>query len=123
MKTRIERRGDKENSLNTDVYRSRTPITKKSPLTPSNSELRKKLDDNLVNYSKQISNERINENNEEFNFENSASQKGKRDNAKNRGFDMKVSNIVTINEKINSLLCMVKKDKTERNEKLDKLEK
>jgi hypothetical protein len=35
----------------------------------------------------------------------------KRDNARKRGFDMKVNNIDTINDKISGLLSMVKKDR------------
>lgn len=41
----------------------------------------------------------------------------KKDNARRRGFDLRVSNIENINEKIAGLLSMVKKDKNSEKDK------
>jgi hypothetical protein len=56
---RVERRSDKENAFNGDgVTRSKTPVTSKTPLTPSNNSLRKKLDEKIANYEQLRSNEK-----------------------------------------------------------------
>lgn len=48
---RLDKRMDKENSFNAEyVPRNRTPVTSKTPLTPSNHSLRKKLDENIACY-------------------------------------------------------------------------
>lgn len=54
---RLDRRSDKENSLNGEfASRNKTPTTYKTPLTPSNNSLRKKLDEKLANYEQLRSN-------------------------------------------------------------------
>lgn len=49
----------------------------------------------------------------EFNAMAEAGQESKRETARNRGFDQRVSNITSIHDKISSLLGMIRKDRVE----------
>ena len=95
---------DKENSYETGFIVDRTPKS----IATTNGELRKKFDQNLALMEKEQIN--VFEDNEEY-FKPNDVCLNRRDNARRRGFDMKVSNIDTINEKISGLLSMVKKDR------------
>ena len=89
---------DKENSFDTSFILDRPP---KQPCT-SNGELRRKFDQNLALLERDQPNTIEDDDN---------MRHIKRDNARRRGFDMKVTNIDTINDKISGLLSMVKKDR------------
>jgi hypothetical protein len=55
--------------------------------------------------------ERLNEN--DFEDNRNRGQEGKRENARTRYFEMRVNNITIINDKINGLLSLIKKDKVD----------
>jgi hypothetical protein len=99
----MERKNDKENSFNAEyVPRSKSPLPQNTPLTPNNS-LRKKLEQNLANYEPLKDDDTfsgkidMDENIEYDSRQNSSLLNGKRSSAKNRGFEMKVNSIDSIN--------------------------
>jgi len=106
MSSHYDRRSlDKENSYDHSYYPSNTP----KQASISNDQLRRKLDHNLALMEKNPTN--TNEDEHENYKPNSDYSNIKRDNARRRGFDLKVSNIDSINDKITGLLSMVRKDK------------
>ena len=96
---------DKENSYDAGFFLERTP---KSSQT-TNLDLRRKFDQNIALIERDQPN--TFQESEEFFKPIDNVYANKRENARRRGFEMKVSNIDTINDKISGLLSMVKKDK------------
>lgn len=105
MTRNYDRSYEKENSYEIDSF----VLAKAKHST--NSELRKKLQQNLILIEKDAPN--IVEIIEPIKSSDSACLPvlSKRENARRRGFDLKISNIDTINDKITGLLNMVKKDR------------